>query len=295
MDSSSIMGGSSIMGSSSMDSSSIMGGSSIDSSSIMGGSSMGSSSMNTSSMGSSSMGSSLKSTYNVIASNQLDNNYNAPAPVINAASKKLRYYNQDSIKDPYAQISNSGFTPVGNLKTYGVANMYDRSEPTKLRDLPELYTVPYTTTPFLGTNTTSIKYIDDDSTKLRYPVFQNKKSAIDITQIDFYPEQAFVENPGVSQSLNNFYQQATTINLVKENEELEAPLDPNKIMMGQSNFGLNTKRFVNRWNIVDPRVVQNVDNIVMNMKDSNGNKIGLFQCGISTRNELRNYVEVNNC
>ena len=82
--------------------------------------------------------------------------------------------------------------------------MYDRPEPTKLRDLPELYTVPYNTTPFLGTNTTSIKYIDNDSTKLRYPVFQNKKSAIDVTQIDFYPQQAFVSNPGVSNDLNNF-------------------------------------------------------------------------------------------
>ena len=81
---------------------------------------------------------------------------NTEAPVITAGSKKLRYYNNEEIKDPYAQISNSGFTPVGNLKTYGVANMYDRSEPTRLRDLPELYTVPYQTTPFLGRNTTSI-------------------------------------------------------------------------------------------------------------------------------------------
>ena len=45
------------------------------------------------------------------------------APTINAGSKKLRYYDQDSVKDPYAQISNSGFTPIGNLKTYGVANI----------------------------------------------------------------------------------------------------------------------------------------------------------------------------
>jgi hypothetical protein len=85
------------------------------------------------------------------------NTINNNAPSLDATSKKLRYYNQDQIKDPYAQISNSGFTPVGNLKTYGVANMYDRSEPTNLRDLPEIYTVPYNTTPFLGNNTTSIK------------------------------------------------------------------------------------------------------------------------------------------
>ena len=220
----------------------------------------------------------------------------ASAPTIDASSKKLRFYNQDQIKDPYAQISNSGFTPIGNLKTYGVANMYDRPEPTQLRDLPELYTVPYSTTPFLGNNTTSIKYVDDDSTKLRYNVFQNKKSAIDISQVVSHPQQAFVDNPGVSGTLNNFYEQATTINLLGEKDYFyENAIDPTSIKLGQPNDGLNTSRFINRWDIVDPRVVQNVDNIVMNMKDSQGNVIGLFPCGISTRNELRNYVEVNNC
>jgi len=218
------------------------------------------------------------------------------APTIEAGSQKLRYYSQDQIKDPYAQISNSGFTPIGNLKTYGVANMYDRPEPTKLRDLPELYTVPYSTTPFLGNNTTSIKYVDDNSTKLRYDVFQNRKSAIDVTQVVLHPQQAFVENPGVSGQLNNFYEQATTINLLGEkDQEYFTNLDPSEISLGQKNRGLANRRFINRWDIVDPRVVQNVDNIVMNMKDSNGSLIGLFPCGISTRNELRNYVEVNNC
>jgi hypothetical protein len=217
------------------------------------------------------------------------------APAINAGSKKLRYYDQDPIRDPYAQISNSGFTPIGNLKTYGVANMYDRPEPTKLRDLPELYTVPYNTTPFLGTNTTSIKYVDDDSNILRYPVFQNKKSAIDVTQVTQHPGQVFVNNPGVSRELNNFYEQATTINLQKDNYTYESELDPNKIGLGQNNAGLQASRYINRWDIVDPRVVQNVDNIVMNMKNADGHVIGLHQCGVSTRNELRNYVEVNDC
>jgi len=221
---------------------------------------------------------------------------NNASPIMDAGSKKLRYYNQDQIRDPYAQISNSGFTPVGNLKTYGVANMYDRSEPTRLRDLPELYTIPYNTTPFLGTNTTSIKYINDDSTKLRYPVFQNRKSAIDISQVTTHPGQVFVNNPGVSPVLNNFYEQATTINLLgKDDQQFTKDLDPTKIMLGQDNYGLDNKRYINRWDIVDPRVVQNVDNIVLNSKNSNGHTISLHQCGISTRNELRNYVEVNNC
>jgi hypothetical protein len=215
---------------------------------------------------------------------------------VDAGSKKLRYFNQEQIQDPYAQISKAGFTPVGNLKTYNVANMYDRSEPTNLRDLPELYTIPYNTTPFLGTNTTSIKYVDDDSTKLRYPVFQNKKSAVDVSQIVTHPQQVFVQNPNVSPKLNNFYEQATTITLLnKDDQTYNTNLDPSKIKLGQTNDGLETKRFINRWDIVDPRVVQNVDNIVMNMKSADGHIIGLHQCGISTRNELRNYVETNNC
>ena len=217
-------------------------------------------------------------------------------PSIDATSKKLRYYNQDPIRDPYAQISNSGFTPVGNLKTYGVANMYDRSEPTNLRDLPELYTVPYNTTPFLGTNTTSIKYVDDDSTVLRYPVFQNRKSAIGTSQITINPQQIFSSNPGVSPELNTFYEQATTINLLgDEDYSYSAPIDPVFMNLGQKNYGLQSTRYINRWDIVDPRIVQNVDNIVMNMKNSNGHVISLHQCGVSSRNELRNYVEVNNC
>ena len=218
------------------------------------------------------------------------------APTVDAASKKLRYYEQNQIKDPYAQISSAGFTPVGNLKTYGVANMYDRSEPTNLRDLPELYTVPYNTTPFLGQNAPSIKYIDEDSTNLRSPVFLNRKTAKTVTEVTFYPEQVFLKNNQVSEKLNNFYEQATTINLLgKDDQTFSKDLDPKKIRLGQKNDGLNSSRFVNRWNIVDPSITQNVDHIIMNMKDVDGNDRSLFQCGISTRNELRNYVEVNNC
>ena len=218
------------------------------------------------------------------------------SPSLDASTKKLRYYSQDQIRDPYAQISNSGFTPIGNLKTYGVANMYDRPEPTNLRDLPELYTVPYTTTPFLGNNTTSIKYVDDDSTKLRYPVFQNRKSAIGTSQITIHPQQIFNSNPTVSEQLNTFYMQATTINQSGSDDySYSAPIDPTFIGLGQMNNGEQSTRYVNRWDIVDPSIVQNVDNIIMNMKGSSGNMISLHQCGLSTRNELRNYVESNNC
>ena len=36
-------------------------------------------------------------------------------------------------------------------------------------------------------------------------------------------------------------------------------------------------------------------NIIMNMKTTDGTMKSLFSCGISSRGELRNYVEVNDC
>jgi hypothetical protein len=212
---------------------------------------------------------------------------------MNAASKKLKYYDQ-SVKDPYAQIADSGFTPIGNLKTYGVANMYDRPEPTHLRDLPDLYTIPYSTTPFLGSTNNSIKYVDTESQALRPPVFNHKKSAIDTSQVSYHPNQIFLKNNGVSDELNYFYEQATTINLDTE-DYVNKLIDGDKVKLGEIDDGLISRRYVNRWDHVDPRITQNVDHIIMNMKKSDGTDISLFQCGISTRNELRNFVEESKC
>jgi len=215
---------------------------------------------------------------------------------INASSQKLKYYTQNSIKDPYLQISESGFTPLGNLKTYGVANLYDRPEPTKLRDLKELYTVPHNTTPFLGQNVPSRKYISVDSEILRYPVYQNRKTATDTSQVTVRPSQVYLHNPNVSPELNNFYQQATTIGLPDGDYQIygSGDLDPSKPGLGQGDL-VSSSRIMNRWDIVDPKITQNVNNIVMNFKNLDGSDISLHGCGISSRNELRNYVEVTNC
>jgi hypothetical protein len=202
---------------------------------------------------------------------------------------------QQVVTDPILQISENGYTPLGNLKTYGVQGLYDRPEPTNLRDLPELYTVPYTTSPFLGNVSTSRKDVDVDSEVLRYPVYNNKKSAIDISQVVNYPQQVFIPNNSVSKELNNFYEQSIAINLPIGNYETsDIPFDETKIGLGQPEFN-NIKRQVNRWNIVDPRITQNVEHIIMNMVTKDGSNISLPQCGLSTRNELRNYVEKNSC
>ena len=224
---------------------------------------------------------------------QTENQYAQASAV---GSKPLKFYTQEQVRDPYAQISNSGFTPLGNLKQYPVANIYDRPEPTHLKNLKDTYTVPYNTTPFLGTVTTSIKYIDDQSEKLRYSVFSNKKSAITVSDVTMFPEQAYIPNPSVSSELNNFYEQFATINSMgKQGQKFPKYLDSTKPMLGQQNDGYNSSRYTNRWDIVDPRITQNVNNIIMNVKTSDGNLISLPQCGISTRNELRNYVETSDC
>ena len=215
---------------------------------------------------------------------------------INPITQKLKYYSQEIVKDPYAQISQNGFTPLGNLKNYNVANMYDRPEPTNLKDIRELYTVPFATTPFLGNVVPSRKFVDIESENLRSPVSFNKKSAINTSQIVTYPEQVFLNNPNVSPELNKFYEQLTTINLPSGISETFSSgyLDDSKIGLGQGDFN-NFTRYVNRWEYVDPKVVQNVDNIIMNMATTDGNYVSLPQCGLSSRNELRNYVELNKC
>ena len=208
--------------------------------------------------------------------------------------QKIKTIGQN-ITDPILQISENGYTPLGNLKTYSVQGLYERPEPTNLRDLKEVYTVPYTTTPFLGNISTSRKDVDVDSEVLRYPVYNNKKSAIDTSQIVNYPQQVFIPNSNVSKELNNFYEQSIAINFPSiKSETSNTPFDESKIGLGQPEFN-NIKRQVNRWNIVDPRITQNVDHIIMNMVTQDGSNISLPQCGLSSRNELRNYVEVNKC
>lgn len=51
---------------------------------------------------------------------------------------------------------------------------------------------------------------------------------------------------------------------------------------------ITTATDYNRWDFVDPKLVQNVDNIIF----ANG---VIPRGGISTRNELRNYVQLNSC
>ena len=92
--------------------------------------------------------------------------------------------------------------------------------------------------------------------------------------------------------MNNFYKQLTVINL--PGGESDLPLDETKIGLGVGDFN-NLTRYINRWDHVDPKITQNVNNIIMNMTTSDGNVISLPSCGLSSRNELRNYVEINKC
>jgi hypothetical protein len=42
-------------------------------------------------------------------------------------------------------------------------------------------------------------------TYIRTPVFNNKKSAITVSDLTYFPQQEFVPNSGVSNELNNYY------------------------------------------------------------------------------------------
>lgn len=193
--------------------------------------------------------------------------------------KFYKNYVRAPISDP-----NAGYTPIGNMKQYNIANIYERSEPTHLNDLPTLYKVPYKTTPALGTATTSRKNIDVSS-QLRSPVHLNRKTANGISQVVTHPPMLRTvqwEKDGVSPSMATYLNSVQTINYNLD----VPPVDED---------GLTAVRTNNRWDYVDPKLVQNPDHILMNYKTGSGNMVSLHQCGISTRNELRNFVELNNC
>ena len=194
--------------------------------------------------------------------------------------KFYKNYVRAPISDP-----NAGYTPIGNMKQYNIANIYERSEPTHLNDLPTLYKVPYKTTPALGTAAPARKFIDVNS-QLRSPVHLNKKSANGVSQVSLHPPLIKTvdsrNTPGISPAMATYMNSVQTINYNVEQPAIDRD-------------GLTTVRTNNRWDYVDPKIVQNPNHIIMNYKNGSGNEVSLHQCGISTRNELRNYVELNNC
>ena len=167
--------------------------------------------------------------------------------------KPMKFY-KNYVKAPISD-PNAGFTPIGNMKQYNISNIYERSEPTRLNDLPTLYKVPYKTTPSLGSASTSRKMIDVSS-QLRSPVHLNRKTANGVSQVVTHPPTLRTvqwEKDGVSPAMATYLNtlQATNYNLTTPAVDAD---------------GLTAVRTNNRWDYVDPKLVQNPDHILMNYK-----------------------------
>ena len=83
---------------------------------------------------------------------------------LNLATKPMEYYvnslnNISSIPNDENFLS---FTPVGNAQNVNIANIFDRPIPSTLQTTSSVYTLPYSTSPFLGSSN-NINYLDTDN------------------------------------------------------------------------------------------------------------------------------------
>ena len=99
-------------------------------------------------------------------------------------SKPMKYY-VNQLNSPQVNPFKE-YTVIGNQKSYGVQNMYERPLPTRLNPLYQTYVLPYQTTPFLGNTAPSREYADT-LTNLRFgnEGFREKKSSNALSEIDY--------------------------------------------------------------------------------------------------------------
>jgi hypothetical protein len=148
------------------------------------------------------------------------------------------------------------FTPIGNQQVYNVQNEYQTPLPTRLNPLYPTYVLPYSTTPNLGQVAPSRLYTDTESV-LRYGNnIRDKKSAVATSEVD-YNRWDFVSAETVQNA-------------------------------GQ--FGGSGKIQANAQGIGrDGYFDYNAQN---NVIFANG---AFPYFGISSRNELHNFMQINNC
>jgi hypothetical protein len=97
-------------------------------------------------------------------------------------SKPMKYY-VNQLNSPQTNPFME-FTPVGNKKSYGVKNMYDRPLPTRLNAISQSYVLPYTTTPFLGSTAPSREFANTESSLRFGNELRPKKSAVGLAEVD---------------------------------------------------------------------------------------------------------------
>lgn len=149
------------------------------------------------------------------------------------------------------------FTVIGNQQVYNVQNSFEHALPTRLNPVYQTYVFPYNTTPNLAQAAPSMMYSDTDS-NLRFGTdLRQKKSAVVLSEIDYNRWE-----PGVN---------AETV----QNS-------------GQFNVGGKfqaNSQGIDRDGFFDYKGQNNV--LFANSAWPNG--------GISSRNQLHNFQDINQC
>lgn len=180
-------------------------------------------------------------------------------------SMPMKYYvNQFNSPqaDPFIEYS-----IVGNQKQYNVRNNYERPLPTRLNPIYPTYVFPYDTTAFLGNQAPNREYADT-STNLRFGAegMRDKKSAVSLSEVDYNRWE-----PGVS---------AITVQNAGQFDVLGG-----KIQQAMGAIGGSYNANVTRDGFFNHEAPNNV--LFANSAWPPG--------GISTRNQLHNAQEINNC
>ena len=150
------------------------------------------------------------------------------------------------------------YSVIGNQKVYDVRNEFERPLPSRLNPIYQTYTEPYNTTPNLSAQNTSRKYVDT-GTNLRWGAdIRPKQSQTSLGEVDFNRW-----SPGV---LEGTVQNA-----------------------GQLAVGGSMQPSIRRDGYYD---YQSQNNVIFGNSALPGGSTGF---GISSRNLLHNYVQVNRC
>lgn len=175
-------------------------------------------------------------------------------------SKPMKYY-VNQLNSPQVNPFTE-YTVVGNQKTYGIQNMYERPLPTRLNPIYQSYVLPYETTPFLGNTAPSREY-SDTSSALRFGSegVREKKSAAALGEVDYNRWE-----PGVN---SHTVQNAGQFNLPG----------------GRMQQAMGTTGDITRDGFFDYKAQNNV--LFANS--------AFPYFGISSRNELHNSVDINKC
>jgi hypothetical protein len=171
-------------------------------------------------------------------------------------SKPMKYY-VNQLNSPQMNPFTE-FTAVGNQQVFNVQNNFEHAVPTRLNPIYQSYVFPYSTTPNLGQAAPSREYSDTES-NLRFGTnLRNKKSAVATSEVDF----------------NRWdYVSAETVQQAGQFGQIS-----------NGRFQANSQG-IDRDGFFDHTAQNNV----------------LFAnsawpyFGISSRNELHNFVETNNC